>query len=343
MKQLAAVDGLTVRDPSRSYLRADAWATVRGAAHRIYVMAKIGDTEPRSVQALDGSRAAGGSFPPHVSHRTGRDLDITRRKGGAEYPADDSDVRLFVAELAPALEVVGSTRPLPVDGVKVSAWDGHSNHLHLRWPSATISQRLSSAALKAYQRPTKRNLERLSTVARAALLALDGAPDDADVIAVQVARAELTKLANAELVDGPAAARGIKAFLAVIGDSERLPVETAAQAIAKITPKDVAVGVGKAAVNALGGAASLVGAGVWALAGPVIAAVVALAVVAGVVVAALKLRGPSTSWADDYTDREIRSLYAKTLKPPGRRSREAMVAELAEVPDLDSAIAEWKA
>lgn len=333
MRQLLSGPGLVVRDDELSWAREDVWAAMRGAGKRIAA-------QGLKVRVLDISKRGGGRLKPHVSHRDGRDADVQQVSGAR--PAENPAVLAFVRELAPSLERVGSTFPMAVTGVTISRWDGHTKHVHLRWPTRTISQRLTTAAARAYDRPHN-SMARKALVAasEAALLALDGAPDDANAIALATARAAIAKLAAGELVDGPAAAKAIRAFVAIVKDVNAYAVQNEIEALASVTLEDVAEGVSKVVKNT---AFALLLPLLW-LALPVVGVVV----VVGVIVLIVRGLGSSSSSSssstelDELTDPELRSLYASaTRKPPGRRSRERLAAELGDLPDLDEKIAAWK-
>lgn len=86
-----------------------------------------------------GQKARGAEFPPHKSHRWGRDADIAYTFTAYPTPPDvavDPRVVEALTTIAPWIEVVGvnEARLAAFAGApfKVSPWDGHKQHLHLR-------------------------------------------------------------------------------------------------------------------------------------------------------------------------------------------------------------------
>jgi hypothetical protein len=141
--QLQDALGLEVRAPSRSWtspavrelmLRAGELAADLGAT------LQIGDVGPaeRGTEFKTGTGA-------HLSHRWGRDLDIAYHSTAYPTPDDvpvDPRIIAVLDAIAPFIEVVGvNAVRAPAFGARVSpkgkpfrvsTWDGHAHHLHLR-------------------------------------------------------------------------------------------------------------------------------------------------------------------------------------------------------------------
>lgn len=98
------------------------------------------------IVVADVSLPAGGSFPPHASHRDGRDVDLSY--GSAVYPtpigAPVSDTLVVaLAETAAAIEQVyvsngrkqeieARAKALGVEVPELVVWPGHAMHIHVR-------------------------------------------------------------------------------------------------------------------------------------------------------------------------------------------------------------------
>jgi len=93
----------------------------------------------------DVSRRGGGPFPPHKSHRTGRDVDFRPlRKDGQNLPCTWRDAlysRDLTGELCKLIRQQHPTAliffndPALVKGWFCSPLAGHDNHLHVRFPA----------------------------------------------------------------------------------------------------------------------------------------------------------------------------------------------------------------
>lgn len=132
--QLVDEPGLEVRFPSRAWTTAAARAVLRQAAAAALALGG-------KLHVADAGPAAGpgNEYPPHKSHRWGRDFDIGYTLDGYPTPADvavDPRVPAALETIAPWIETVGvnAVRAAPFAGrpYKVSTWSGHIGHLHLR-------------------------------------------------------------------------------------------------------------------------------------------------------------------------------------------------------------------
>ena len=77
------------------------------------------------VRVLDASAPGGGKLPPHVSHVSGRDIDIDSTKLSTTEAQS-----LVDALLNNGANIVASTRP---DLTRVTSWEGHQDHFHVRY------------------------------------------------------------------------------------------------------------------------------------------------------------------------------------------------------------------
>lgn len=142
--------GWTVRNRSRSYGTPRTIAGVRAALQRYYDVRPQG---PR-IAVWDISRRGGGEFPPHVSHQTGRDVDVKTpgwpnvncAATWALIRAFDQDPKVKVIFfsrtlqecVAQAADDIGegalAKQLLQVRGGRlVRHWAGHRSHLHVRF------------------------------------------------------------------------------------------------------------------------------------------------------------------------------------------------------------------
>lgn len=135
--RLATEGPLHVRNPPRSWTS----DSVRQLLQRAAAVAPItiGDVGP----AVPGSR-----FDPHLSHRWGRDVDVSYRGDRwirRDEPRPPADPAVFDAleVVAPWIETVGMSaaraaeagpRPYPI-----SVWPGHDRHMHVRFFPATVA------------------------------------------------------------------------------------------------------------------------------------------------------------------------------------------------------------
>jgi murein endopeptidase len=101
------------------------------------------ERHPFPVFVGDISRRGGGSFPPHGSHKDGRDVDLRpfRHNGepGATNIGDPSYDHALTRELVvlikdrfPATSILFNDGNLVRDGL-TRAFAGHDNHLHVRF------------------------------------------------------------------------------------------------------------------------------------------------------------------------------------------------------------------
>lgn len=161
--------GYIVRRPSRTWGTKPAVASVVGAlgryAERRDELGLLNDElDPLNAYLGDMSKKGGGPMPPHVSHKRGRDIDISFRKRGVEsdwlpMPAlallvyaflqDDNVTAIYLdtdkqrevwealemnPELAPGLQQELQYPLAPHSGrTRVRHWPGHSNHIHVRF------------------------------------------------------------------------------------------------------------------------------------------------------------------------------------------------------------------
>lgn len=132
--QLGDGPGLQVRQASHAF-------TTPAVAVIMAVAGQTATSLGGLLQIADISRAdRGAPFPPHVSHEWGRDLDIGYRlDAGYPTPADvavDPRIVQVMQSIAPWIDRVGvnavRAAPFQNKGFKVSIWDGHVGHLHLR-------------------------------------------------------------------------------------------------------------------------------------------------------------------------------------------------------------------
>jgi len=125
--------GLAVRMPARSWTTPAVRDVLRVAGG---LAAQLGG----ALQVADvGPPVRGAPYPPHRSHRWGRDIDLGYTLDVYPTPAAtpvDPRVAQVLAAIAGAIEVVYAG-PRRVDalegyGFKVRTWPGHDKHLHLR-------------------------------------------------------------------------------------------------------------------------------------------------------------------------------------------------------------------
>ena len=121
LARLVATPGLVVLRPQSSY---SAPETQLGMSRLGASLAARG----LALEVLDISREGGGSFPPHVSHKTGRDVD-------ARYLADDAAliVAMLVARPRLVLTSRGRVNIYKRAGLPAVFWPGHVGHVHLRF------------------------------------------------------------------------------------------------------------------------------------------------------------------------------------------------------------------
>ncbi len=161
--------GYEVRHPKRTWGTKESVASVLEAMDRYAVrrdeLGLLDDNlDPLRAYLGDMSKKGGGKFPPHVSHRKGRDIDISFRKRGVEkdwlpMPAlavllwsflqDDNVSAIYLntdrqrevwealelnPELAPGLKSELQYPLKPHTGrTRVRHWPGHHNHIHVRF------------------------------------------------------------------------------------------------------------------------------------------------------------------------------------------------------------------
>lgn len=147
--QLGDLPGLRVHKPAYS------WTTP--------AVARVMQEAGLAAQALGGElqlgdigqKKRGVVFPPHESHRWGRDVDIgynfKKYETGAGEEVDPRVVEALAA-IAPWIDRVGvnASRAAAFKGApyKVSVWDGHMGHLHLRLvPSLSAEPRIFTRGL----------------------------------------------------------------------------------------------------------------------------------------------------------------------------------------------------
>lgn len=103
------------------------------------------DVHPdRPFQIGDISHSGGGDFPPHVSHRTGVDVDIRPfRKDGELAPVRVDQPKLYDAALTREFiefvklrypsAVIALQNPTLLAAKLTVNWDGHMDHMHVRF------------------------------------------------------------------------------------------------------------------------------------------------------------------------------------------------------------------
>lgn len=138
--QMQDAPGLAVREPSRSWTSPAVRSVLLAAGQ---VAKQLGG----KLQLADvGPEIRGDNYPPHKSHRWGRDADIAYTLDDYPTPDDvpvDERVVAVLEAIAPHVEVVGvnAVRLEPFEGrsFKASAWEGHAHHLHLRLRPELVS------------------------------------------------------------------------------------------------------------------------------------------------------------------------------------------------------------
>lgn len=125
--QIPSGPGRRVRRPSRSYATPAVVAAIEVAGETI---------APSEVVIGDASTILGGPFPPHRSHQTGLDVDISSPIADVAA-ADPALVAFTVAanEVTPLEYVFSSQRveQLRAEGLPARSWPGHTSHVHLRF------------------------------------------------------------------------------------------------------------------------------------------------------------------------------------------------------------------
>lgn len=121
LARLASTPGIVILRPRSSYA---ALPTMIGMALMGAELARRGLV----LEVLDVSREGGGPFPPHVSHRTGRDVD-------ARYLDDDAAMIAAMIAARPKLVLTsrGRVEKYKSAGLPAIFWPGHTNHVHLRF------------------------------------------------------------------------------------------------------------------------------------------------------------------------------------------------------------------
>lgn len=125
--------GLAVRWPARSWTSPAVREVLRIAGQ---VAVQLGG----ELQVADaGPPTRGAPYPPHRSHRWGRDVDLGYTLDVYPTPAAtpvDPRVGQVLAAIADAIEVVytSAARGVALEGYgfEVRTWPGHHDHLHLR-------------------------------------------------------------------------------------------------------------------------------------------------------------------------------------------------------------------
>ena len=362
MERLTSSPGLVVRDPERTYLQP--WIVARLAA----IGEQLRDLG-LTVRVHDGSGPTeGGRFPPHRSHRTGRDLDVLPARRG-ELVRSAPEILRLVELLADDLEVVGATDGLETSApVRVARWPGHRTHVHLRFRTMpkTLSQSITSAAVQVLQGVplADRRLSALAAQASAVITSTDpGAivTQGADpwafvktpglpIRAVALAWLALAyKVPAAAVGDGKPAAAALPFVGAALRDVPATGVYVEWVRGDKIgTLEEVAAANGKVAGRAAAAAASAAAAAAGALFGPLIGRIIGavvgflgLVAVLGAVVWAVSSSGgkpaarSSRARADDDAGEpgelaELRREFRRVKKrpPPSSWSAERLRAEL---------------
>lgn len=131
--KLQDAPGLEVRSPDRSWTSPAVRELLLSAgqlAAQLGGKLQLGDVGPAD---------RGVPFPPHKSHRWGRDMDIAYTLDAYPTPDDvpvDPRVVAVLDALAPFIERAGvnivRAPAFAAAKFKVSIWDGHAHHLHLR-------------------------------------------------------------------------------------------------------------------------------------------------------------------------------------------------------------------
>lgn len=146
----------SVRDPAR------AWVTPTTLDALVAAMLRYAEHDAARLRVLDASRRSGGYFPPHRSHREGRDVDL-RWEPPMDMPTRPlaqllrqlvEDPRLEAVFLSharqklvwdlikadPGLDPGGKLAaelqyPLPPHAgfTRIRHWSGHHHHLHVRY------------------------------------------------------------------------------------------------------------------------------------------------------------------------------------------------------------------
>lgn len=107
------------------------------------VAAAWADTHAFPIAVGDMSRKGGGRFPPHSSHKDGRDVDVRPfRHGGAPGPTNVNDpsydhaltreLVVLIREKFPSVTILFNDKVLIRDGL-TRPFAGHDNHLHVRF------------------------------------------------------------------------------------------------------------------------------------------------------------------------------------------------------------------
>jgi hypothetical protein len=101
----------SVRNPSRSWVTQSTYVSI------VQALTSYAASEQAPIVVLDASRKGGGSFPPHLSHREGRDIDLNW-SGANKMP---------IRPLAVLLERLmgdGNTQAVFLDhGLQREVWD----------------------------------------------------------------------------------------------------------------------------------------------------------------------------------------------------------------------------
>jgi hypothetical protein len=139
---LATGPGIWVRDPARAFVTA-------ATAEAMQLAATVAMAHGGALQVADASRAIFGEpFPPHTSHREGRDVDIGYTLQRV-YPTPldtiaDAGFAAVLAALADRLEYVFASQSRRAELLgyafsagltlpKITVWPGHEQHAHLRF------------------------------------------------------------------------------------------------------------------------------------------------------------------------------------------------------------------
>lgn len=121
LQQLRPLAGLTVRSAAKGWVRAGVVAAMERAASEAAARGLV-------LQVLDASLAGGGPFPPHLSHQTGRDVDVRYLE-----PLDVFAAIIAVAQPSKVYVSRDRVQALQAAGLPAAFWPGHTKHAHLRF------------------------------------------------------------------------------------------------------------------------------------------------------------------------------------------------------------------